>query len=165
MADPSLVSAIADRFGRQCCVVAVDARREGDRWQVLTHAGTRVARPDAVAWAREGVEQGAGEILLTSMDRDGTKDGFDIALTRAVADAVNVPVVASGGAGTVAHMAEALTEGRASAALAAVTVAVRLPRPRPSNVLSLTVPLTATVRDRVCAASAVAPASSASCSP
>jgi cyclase len=72
-----------------------------------------------VAWAREGVEQGAGEILLTSMDRDGTKDGYDIALTRAVADAVSVPVVASGGAGTVAHMAEALTEGRASAALAA----------------------------------------------
>ncbi len=98
---------------------SMPGRRRPGGWEVYVHGGRTPTGRDAVDWAREGVAQGAGEILLTSMDRDGTKDGFDIALTRAVADAVSVPVVASGGAGTVAHMAEALTEGHASAALAA----------------------------------------------
>jgi cyclase len=117
---PGVLGELSRRFGSQAVVLAVDARATGrGDWEVYVHGGRTPTGRDAVAWAREGVEQGAGEILLTSMDRDGTKDGFDIALTRTVADAVNVPVVASGGAGTVAHMAEALTEGRASAALAA----------------------------------------------
>jgi len=120
--DPALVERLALRFGSQAVVLAIDARRRGaDQgwWEVYVHGGRTPMGRDAVAWAREGAERGAGEILLTSMDRDGTKDGFDIALTRAVADAVSVPVVASGGCGTVEHMADALTEGRASAALAA----------------------------------------------
>ena len=118
--DPALVERLALRFGSQAVVLAVDARVRGEaRWQVYVHGGRTPTGRDAVAWAREGAERGAGEILLTSMDRDGTKDGFDVALTRAVADAVSVPVVASGGCGTVEHMAAALTEGRASAALAA----------------------------------------------
>jgi len=118
--DPALVERLALRFGSQAVVLAVDARQRGDQWwEVYVHGGRTPMGRDAVAWAREGAERGAGEILLTSMDRDGTKDGFDIALTRAVADAVSVPVVASGGCGTVEHMAAALTEGRASAALAA----------------------------------------------
>ena len=118
--NPGLLNELSRRFGSQAVVLAIDARSTGrGDWEVYVHGGRTPTGRDAVAWAREGVEQGAGEILLTSMDRDGTKDGFDIALTRAVADAVNVPVVASGGAGTVAHMAEALTAGRASAALAA----------------------------------------------
>ena len=120
--DPALVERLALRFGSQAVVLAIDARRRGaDQgwWEVYVHGGRTPMGRDAVAWAREGAERGAGEILLTSMDRDGTKDGFDIALTRAVAEAVSVPVVASGGCGTVEHMADALTEGRASAALAA----------------------------------------------
>ena len=118
--DPGLVERLALRFGSQAVVLAVDARsRPAGGWQVFVHGGRTPTGRDAVAWARAGAEHGAGEILLTSMDRDGTKDGFDLALTRAVADAVPVPVVASGGCGTVEHMAEALTEGRASAALAA----------------------------------------------
>jgi cyclase len=122
--DPALVERLARRFGSQAVVLAVDARRVVDdggpaRWEVYVRGGRTPTGRDAVAWVRQGVERGAGEILLTSMDRDGTKDGFDIALTRAVADAVNVPVVASGGCGSVAHMAEALGDGRASAALAA----------------------------------------------
>jgi cyclase len=118
--DPALVERLALRFGSQAVVLAIDARRRGEQWwEVYVHGGRTPMGRDAVAWAREGAERGAGEILLTSMDRDGTKDGFDIALTRAVADAVSVPVVASGGCGTVEHMAAALTEGRASAALAA----------------------------------------------
>jgi len=118
--DPALVERLALRFGSQAVVLAVDARgRDAGAWEVYVHGGRTPMGRDAVAWAREGAERGAGEILLTSMDRDGTKDGFDIALTRAVADAVSVPVVASGGCGTVEHMAAALTEGRASAALAA----------------------------------------------
>jgi cyclase len=118
--NPGLLGELARRFGSQAVVLAIDARATGrGDWEVYVHGGRTPTGRDAVAWAREGVAQGAGEILLTSMDRDGTKDGFDVALTRAVADAVNVPVVASGGCGTVAHMAEALTEGRASAALAA----------------------------------------------
>jgi cyclase len=117
--EPELLGELARRFGAQAVVLAVDARRREDGWEVYVHGGRTPAGRDAVAWAREGAERGAGEILLTSMDRDGTKDGFDVPLTRAVADAVRVPVVASGGCGTVAHMAEALTEGGASAALAA----------------------------------------------
>jgi len=121
--DPALVERLALRFGSQAVVLAVDARRANDagspRFTVFTHGGRRPTGKDAVAWAREGAGRGAGEILLTSMDRDGTKDGFDVELTRAVADAVRVPVVASGGCGSVAHMAEALTDGHASAALAA----------------------------------------------
>jgi len=118
--DPALVERLALRFGSQAVVLAVDARQRGAQWwEVYVHGGRTPTGRDAVAWAREGAERGAGEILLTSMDRDGTKDGFDIGLTRAVADAVPVPVVASGGCGTVEHMTAALTEGRASAALAA----------------------------------------------
>ncbi len=117
--EPGLLGELARRFGSQAVVLAVDARKGEHGWEVYVHGGRTPTGRDAVAWAREGAERGAGEILLTSMDRDGTKDGFDVPLTRAVADAVRVPVVASGGCGTVAHMAEALTEGRASAALAA----------------------------------------------
>jgi cyclase len=118
--DPGLVERLSRRFGSQAVVLAIDARaRGGHAWEVFVHGGRTPTGRDAVAWAREGAERGAGEILLTSMDRDGTKDGFDLALTRAVAEAVTVPVVASGGCGTVEHMAAALTEGKASAALAA----------------------------------------------
>jgi cyclase len=117
---PALVEELAVRFGSQAIVLAVDARARGEAaWEVYVHGGRTPTGRDAATWAREGVERGAGEILLTSMDRDGTKDGFDLGLTRAVADAVRVPVVASGGCGTVAHMAAAFTEGGASAALAA----------------------------------------------
>ena len=117
--DPTLITRGAERFGEQCIVVAVDARREGDGWGVYTHGGRHPAGRDAVAWAREATERGAGEILLTSMDRDGTQTGYDIALTRAVADAVAVPVIASGGAGEPEHLREVLTDGHADAALAA----------------------------------------------
>jgi len=117
---PALVEEIARRFGSQATVLAIDARAvSGGGWEVYVNGGRTPTGRDAVAWAREGTRRGCGEILLTSMDRDGTKDGFDVALTRAVADAVRVPVVASGGCGTVAHMAEVLTAGGASAALAA----------------------------------------------
>ncbi|HEV8475122.1 MAG TPA: imidazole glycerol phosphate synthase subunit HisF [Methylomirabilota bacterium] len=119
LARPAVIREAAERFGSQCIVVAIDARLEGDHWGVYTHGGRRPAGRDAVAWAREVVELGAGEILLTSMDRDGTKDGYDLELTRAIADAVTVPVIASGGAGTLEHFREALVEGDASAALAA----------------------------------------------
>ncbi len=117
--DPSLLDRLSRRFGAQAVVLAVDARRSATGFEVHVHGGRTPTGRDAVAWAREGAARGAGEILLTSMDRDGTQDGFDVALTRAVADAVPVPVVASGGCGNVGHMAEVLTEGRASAALAA----------------------------------------------
>jgi cyclase len=119
VADPGLIERLARRFGSQAVVLAVDARRRDGSWEVLVRGGRTPAGRDAVAWAREGAERGAGEVLLTSMDRDGTKDGFDLALTRTVAEAVRVPVVASGGCGSVEHMAEVLTAGRASAALAA----------------------------------------------
>ena len=114
----------ADKFGRQCIVVAVDAKNvsepgEPDRWEIFTHGGREPAGIDAVDYAREVVELGAGEILLTSMDRDGTRAGFDIALTRAIADAVEVPVIASGGVGTLDHLVEGVREGGASAVLAA----------------------------------------------
>jgi cyclase len=116
---PALVGEAARAFGSQCIVVAVDARREDARWGVYTHGGRRPAGRDAVAWAREAEDLGAGEILLTSMDRDGTGDGYDLALTRAVADAVGVPVIASGGAGSLEHLREAVTDGGADAALVA----------------------------------------------
>jgi cyclase len=120
VADPSLLGALAERFGAQAVVLAIDARHtSGGTFEVHVNGGRQATGRDAVAWAREGSERGAGEILLTSMDRDGTRDGYDIALTRAVSDAVTVPVVASGGCGSVEHMAAALTEGGASAALAA----------------------------------------------
>jgi len=116
----ALLRAGARRFGAQAVVLAVDARaRGGGRWEVYVHGGRTPTGRDAVAWAREGMERGAGEVLLTSMDRDGTKDGFDVPLTHAVAEALTIPVVASGGCGSVAHMSEVLTDGGASAALAA----------------------------------------------
>ncbi len=118
--NPELVGAAAAQFGAQCVVVAIDAKAVGDgRWEIFTHGGREATGVDAVAFARAVVNRGAGEILLTSMDRDGTKAGFDIALTKAVTDAVNVPVIASGGAGNAAHMVEAVVGGHASAVLAA----------------------------------------------
>jgi len=119
LARPEVIREAAERFGSQCIVVAIDARREDDHWDVYTHGGRNPAGRDAVAWAQEAVALGAGEILLTSMDRDGTKDGYDLELTRAVSDAVTVPVIASGGAGALEHFHEALVDGRADAALAA----------------------------------------------
>jgi cyclase len=119
VARPALIGEAARAFGSQCIVVAIDARREDGRWGVYTHGGRRAAGRDAVAWARDAAELGAGEILLTSMDRDGTGEGYDLPLTRAVADAVTVPVVASGGAGTLEHLRQAVTEGAADAALVA----------------------------------------------
>jgi len=118
--EPALIDRLAQRFGSQAVVLAIDARQAApESWEVFVRGGRTRTTRDAVAWAVEGAERGAGEILLTSMDRDGTRDGFDVALTRAVASAVGVPVVASGGCGSVAHMADALTVGCASAALAA----------------------------------------------
>jgi cyclase len=120
---PALVCDIADEFGAQCAVVAIDARSrpaaEGGGWEVYTHGGRTPTGRDAVAWATECAANGAGEILLTSMDRDGTKHGFDLALTRAVVDAVGIPVVASGGVGTLQHLVEGATVGGADAVLAA----------------------------------------------
>lgn len=119
--NPGLISESARQFGSQCIVLAIDARRRPDDagWEVFTHGGRRPAGRDAVAWAREGVERGAGEILLTSMDTDGTKNGYDLELTRTISEAVSVPVIASGGAGSLSHLVEALTAGRADAVLAA----------------------------------------------
>lgn len=118
---PELIADAAERFGAQCIVVAIDAKQEpsGTAWRVYTHGGRNPTELDAVAWARRAVELGAGEILLTSMDRDGTGDGYDIGLTRSVSDAVSVPVIASGGAGTLAHLVDVLDSGHASAVLAA----------------------------------------------
>jgi len=122
--DPDFVAAAADKFGNQCIVVAIDAKKvshgnEADRWEIFTHGGRTPTGIDAVEFARKVVDRGAGEILLTSMDRDGTKAGYDIALTRAVADAVRVPVVASGGVGTLEHLVEGIRDGHAGAVLAA----------------------------------------------
>ena len=120
LADPALITRGAEIFGSQCIVLAIDARRrEGGGWEVHSHGGRRPTGRDAVEWAREGERLGAGEILLTSMDRDGTHDGYDLELTAAVSGAVRLPVIASGGAGTAAHMHAALTTGGAQAALAA----------------------------------------------
>lgn len=119
VAQPDLLAECGNRFGRQCVVLAIDARRNGTGFEVVVSGGRRPTGLDAIEWARRGVELGAGEILLTSMDRDGTKDGFDLELTLAVSEAVEVPVIASGGAGTAAHCAEAVTGGGASAVLAA----------------------------------------------
>ena len=120
VANPGLVHEGAQKFGSQCIVVAIDAKSTGPgRWEVFTHGGRNAAGKDAVAWAREVVELGAGEILLTSMDRDGTRAGFDIGLTRAVADVVPVPVIASGGVGNLDHLVEGIRDGHATAVLAA----------------------------------------------
>ena len=117
--NPDLVREAADRFGSQCIVVAIDARQVGPRWEIFTHGGRNPTGIDAVSWASHMARLGAGEILLTSMDRDGTKDGFDLTLTRAVADAVSIPVIASGGVGNLDHLAEGILEGGADAVLAA----------------------------------------------
>ncbi|HEX2542976.1 MAG TPA: imidazole glycerol phosphate synthase subunit HisF [Caldimonas sp.] len=122
VADPSVIRAASDKYGAQCIVVAIDAkRREGGApgWEVYTHGGRRNTGLDAVAWAQRMAAEGAGEILLTSMDRDGTKSGFDLGLTRSVADAVEVPVIASGGVGTLEHLSEGIRIGGADAVLAA----------------------------------------------
>ncbi|GBD15133.1 Imidazole glycerol phosphate synthase subunit HisF [bacterium HR26] len=120
VADPDLISVCAHRFGSQCVVLAIDARRRSEGgWEVYTHGGRRPTGLDAIAWARRGVELGAGEILLTSMDADGTRAGYDLELLRAIVDAVPVPVIASGGAGTLEHLYEALAVGGAQAVLAA----------------------------------------------
>ena len=118
--DPDLINACAAAFGSQCVVLAVDAKRIGDyQWEVYVHGGRTPTGMDAVAWITEAVARGAGEILLTSMDRDGTKDGYDLELLEAVRTAVSVPVIASGGAGTIDHCVAALQPGRADAVLAA----------------------------------------------
>ena len=127
IANPDVISAASDRYGAQCIVVAIDAKRRGAQeaasrgpgWDVYSHGGRRNTGLDAVEWAREMTRRGAGEILLTSMDRDGTKSGFDLALTRAVSDAVSVPVIASGGVGNLDHLADGVQQGGADAVLAA----------------------------------------------
>jgi cyclase len=119
LADPRIITTIAERLGSQSVIVAIDALRAGEGWAVRAASATQDARRDAVAWARDAVEAGAGELLLTSIDRDGTRSGYDLALTRAVAEAVRVPVIASGGAGSIDDVAAVLTEGGASAALLA----------------------------------------------
>ncbi|HEX2199579.1 MAG TPA: imidazole glycerol phosphate synthase subunit HisF [Burkholderiales bacterium] len=117
--NPALVSEASGIVGCQCIVVAIDAKKHGSSWEVFTHGGRRATGLDAVDWARRMESAGAGEILLTSMDRDGTRDGFDLALTRAVSDAVGVPVIASGGVGSREHLADGVLEGHADAVLAA----------------------------------------------
>ncbi len=122
--NPEFVNEAAERFGRQCIVVAIDAKRvsgedEASRWEIFTHGGRKPTGLDAIEWARKMVDMGAGELLLTSMDRDGTKVGFDIELTRAISDAVSVPIIASGGVGELQHLADGITKGGADAVLAA----------------------------------------------
>lgn len=117
---PSLISDLAGEFGSQCVVVSIDARaKEGGGWEVTTHGGRRSGNRDALEWAVEAADRGAGELLVTSMDRDGTKEGFDLALTRAMSDAVSVPVIASGGVGTLDHLVDGAIKGGADAVLAA----------------------------------------------
>ncbi len=117
--DPHFVERASKRFGCQCIVIAIDAKRRGDTWEVFTHGGRVPTGIDAIVWAKKMEELGAGEILLTSMDRDGTKDGYDIELTRTISEQVSIPVIASGGVGTLEHLYEGLTLGKASAVLAA----------------------------------------------
>lgn len=124
VSDPEFVKAAAERFGSQCIVVAIDAKQVSDagetpRWEIFTHGGRKPTGIDAVQWARKMADYGAGEILLTSMDRDGTKNGFDLKLTRAISDAVSIPVIASGGVGNLQHLADGVLEGGADAVLAA----------------------------------------------
>jgi len=122
--NPEFVREAAERFGSQCIVVAIDAKKvsapgEEDRWEIFTHGGRKPTGLDAVEWAKKMAEYGAGEILLTSMDRDGTKNGFDLGVTRAISDAVSIPVIASGGVGELQHLVDGITEGGADAVLAA----------------------------------------------
>lgn len=117
--NPQLVADAAGRFGSQCIVVAIDAKQVGDHWEVFTHGGRKATGIDAVEWARKMVSLGAGELLVTSMDRDGTKIGFNLPLNRAISDAVDVPIIASGGVGNLMHMVEGVQEGGADAVLAA----------------------------------------------
>jgi cyclase len=118
--DPDVVTAASEKFGAQCIVVAMDAKKvDEDRWEIFTHGGREATGIEAIGFAKQMAARGAGEILLTSMDRDGTKSGFDLTLTRAIADAVGVPVIASGGVGTLAHLVEGVRQGHASAVLAA----------------------------------------------
>lgn len=117
--DPSFVKRASMRFGSQCIVIAIDAKRKGEGWEVYTHGGRVATGIDAIQWAKKMEDLGAGEILLTSMDRDGTKDGYDIELTRTISESVAIPVIASGGVGTLAHLYEGLAFGKASAVLAA----------------------------------------------
>jgi imidazole glycerol-phosphate synthase subunit HisF len=117
--NPQLVADASGRFGSQCIVVAIDAKQVGDHWEVFTHGGRKPTGLDAVEWAKKMVELGAGELLLTSMDRDGTKSGFDLALTRAISDAVDVPIIASGGVGNLDHLVDGVKKGGADAVLAA----------------------------------------------
>ena len=117
--NPQLVADASNRYGSQCIVVAIDAKKVGDSWEVFTHGGRQATGMDAVEWAKKLQSLGAGEILLTSMDKDGTRNGFDLALTRAVSDAVDVPVIASGGVGNLHHLVEGIIEGHADAVLAA----------------------------------------------
>jgi imidazole glycerol-phosphate synthase subunit HisF len=119
VARPELLSELAEVFGAQCVVLAIDARREADSYGVYINGGRTPVGRDAIEWAREGAERGAGEILLTSMDRDGTEDGYELELTRAVSDAVDIPVIASGGAGTLDHLVDAVEQGGADAVLCA----------------------------------------------
>ena len=124
VANPEFVREAAERFGSQCIVVAIDAKKvsqpgEPSRWEIFTHGGRKPTGIDAIAWAKKMVDYGAGEILLTSMDRDGTREGFDLPLTRAISEAVTVPVIASGGVGNLDHLADGIIEGKADAVLAA----------------------------------------------
>jgi cyclase len=119
LADPALITRLAEQYGSQAVIVAIDAKREHGRFEVYSRSGTTAVARDAVEWAEEAADRGAGEILLTSIDKDGTKSGFDCEMTAAVSRAVNIPVIASGGAGSFEHFAEVFTEGRADAALAA----------------------------------------------
>jgi cyclase len=119
VARPEVLTECAERFGAQCVVASIDARRDGDRWRVYTHGGKKATDLDAVGWARECVKRGAGEILLTSIDRDGARSGYDLELTRTISEQVDVPVIASGGAGNAEHVLAALREGKAEAALVA----------------------------------------------